>query len=214
MRILRAFLAVVFQLLYHPFAWSYDLVAAVVSLGRWQDWIMQIRPYLRGRVLELGFGPGHLQAALAEDGLESYGLEESRQMGRQARRRLRKKGCPVRLSRGLARHLPFPESTFDRVACSFPAEYIFESQTLNEIWRVLKPGGRLVLLPSAWITGRRPLERLLAGLFQVTGQAGKLETVVPEMRQHIAAHGFQVSHALLELAGSRVLVVVGEKRKG
>jgi len=34
------------------------------------------------------FGPGHLQVALNEAGMQAFGLDESRQMGRQARRRL------------------------------------------------------------------------------------------------------------------------------
>jgi len=90
-----------FNLLYHPFAWTYDLVAAIVSLGRWQDWLMQAMPYLSGRVLEIGFGPGHLQVALNEAGMQAFGLDESRQMGRQARRRLWQGEVPATPNRWL-----------------------------------------------------------------------------------------------------------------
>ena len=210
---MRKLLGLFFQLLYHPFAWTYDLVAAVVSLGRWQDWVLQARPFLHGRVLEIGYGPGHLQAALNEAGLEAFGLDESRQMSRQAGRRLRKKGYPVRLTRGYAQSLPFQAGSFDCVAATFPSEFIFETQTLAEIRRVLKPGGQLVLVPSAWITGKNGLERLAAGLFRLTGQAGVLELVLPSMQGRIAASGFSVRHALVETQGSRVLVMVGEKNK-
>ncbi|MEW6241946.1 MAG: class I SAM-dependent methyltransferase, partial [Chloroflexota bacterium] len=57
-RLLRVF----YHWLYHPFAWVYDFVAAVVSLGRWNEWIMTVMPLIEGtRILELGHGPGPLQ---------------------------------------------------------------------------------------------------------------------------------------------------------
>ena len=208
---MRKLLSIFFDLLYHSFAWTYDLVAAVVSLGRWQEWVLQARPYLNGRVLEIGFGPGHLQVALNEAGMETFGLDESRQMARQAHRRLRRGKYPLRLINGYAHSLPFPGASFDCVAATFPSEYIFEAQTLGEIRRVLRPGGKLVMIPSAWITGQRWLERLAAELFRVTGQAGALELVLPGMKRRIAESGFAVRHELVEARGSRVLVVVGEK---
>ena len=64
MRVMQTLLRIFFQLLYHPFAWAYDLVAGLVSLGRWKSWVLCGLPLLAGRVLEIGFGPGHLQAAL------------------------------------------------------------------------------------------------------------------------------------------------------
>jgi len=188
-------------------------VAAIVSLGRWQDWLMQAMPYLSGRVLEIGFGPGHLQVALNEAGMQAFGLDESRQMGRQARRRLCRGKYPQRLIDGYAHNLPFPGDVFDCVAATFPSEYIFEPQTLAEIRRVLRPGGKLVIIPSAWITGQGWLEQLAAELFRVTGQAGALELVLPGIKRRIAESGFVVSYELVEARGSRVLVVVGEKSK-
>ncbi len=209
---MRKLLGLFFHLLYHPFAWTYDLVAALVSLGRWRGWVLQAVPYLNGRVLEIGFGPGHLQVAINEAGLEAFGLDESRQMARQARRRLRRGGYPVQLVNGYAQILPFPSDAFDCVAATFPSEYIFEPQTLAEIRRLLRPGGKLVLIPSAWITGQGWLPRLAAGLFRLTGQAAALEQVLPGIKQRIAQSGFEVRHELVELSGSRVLVIVADKQ--
>jgi ubiquinone/menaquinone biosynthesis C-methylase UbiE len=208
---MRKLLALFFQLLYHSFAWTYDFVAAAVSLGRWQAWALQVRPFLSGRVLEIGFGPGHLQMALNADGLAVFGLDESRQMSRQAGRRLSAAKYPRRLTLGYAQNLPFPDDAFHRVVATFPSEYIFEEQTLLEIHRVLRPAGELVIVPSAWITGKGLLERLAAGLFQATGQAGMLDQILPGMKRRISASGFVVRHELLELEGSRVLVIIATK---
>ena len=210
---MRRLLGLFFHLLYHSFAWTYDLVAAAVSLGRWQAWVLCVQPYLRGRVLEIGYGPGHLQAALLAGGFQAFGLDESRQMSRQARRRLRRQKLPVRLTRGYAQRLPFAGNSFDSVAATFPSEYIFEQQTLAEIRRVLAPGGRLVIVPSAWITGQGWLERLAAWLFRATGQAAALELVLPGMEHRIGAGGFEMKHELVQAQGSQVLVIVGEKIK-
>ena len=73
-RLLRFF----FKLLYHQFAFAYDFVAATVSVGRWQDWVSSILPFLAGtRILEIGFGPGHLQRHLLRRGLTVVGIDES-----------------------------------------------------------------------------------------------------------------------------------------
>jgi ubiquinone/menaquinone biosynthesis C-methylase UbiE len=170
-RLMRAF----FYLLYQPMAWSYDAVAWLVSWGRWKDWVMSVLPYLEGpRVLELGHGPGHLQVALHQQGLPAFGLDASRQMGQQARKRISKQGHPYQLSRSYAQKLPFTNESFHQIVATFPTEYIYTQATLAEIWRALKPGGKLIVLPVAWITGKSIIDRGAAALFRVTGQAPKL----------------------------------------
>lgn len=179
MRLLRAALRLAFRLLYHPFAWSYDLVAAAVSFGQWNAWVRATQAHLaEKRLLELGPGPGHLQAALHTNGFTPFGLDESRPMLRQASRRLRRDGFPPRLARGLAQRLPFANGCFDTVAATFPSEYIFDPHTLAETRRVLRPGGRLVVLIGAWPAGPGPL-RWLARL---AGAAEEDPAVRPEPR--------------------------------
>ena len=212
MRAIEGLFRLFFRLLYHQFAWTYDLVAAVVSLGRWQDWVRGVLPFIKGRqVLELGPGPGHLQVTLNEKGFQSYGLDESRQMLRQCGRLLRRNSLQSRLSRGYAQNLPFRAGCFDTVLATFPTEYIYEPATLSEVRRVLTPDGRLVLLPVAWITGASLPERLAAGLFRLTGQAperrGELPAVVID---RFAAAGFQVRTETIAMNGSLLLFLLAE----
>jgi ubiquinone/menaquinone biosynthesis C-methylase UbiE len=193
-------------LLYHQFAWTYDLVASVISLGHWQEWVQVALPYLNGCVLELGFGTGHLQLSLNEKNLPVFGLDESHQMAHQASRRLRKQGAISRLLRGYAQYLPFADGVFDSVIATFPAEYIFDPQTLKEIMRVLVPAGMLVILPMAW---------LVAWLFRVTGEAlGKPGPVSAAINDRFAHAGFEVRSEMIQLKGSQVLVMVTKKRPG
>ncbi len=161
-----------FRLLYHELAWTYDAVAWLVSFGKWRAWGRTALPYLVGeRVLELGHGPGHLIPSLRQHGFDPVGLDLSPQMGRRARRRLRQTGPspPPRLQ-ARAQQLPLAGATFDSVVATFPTPFIIQPATLVEVARVLRPGGRLVVVAGARLTGRDPLSRLLEGLYRITGQ--------------------------------------------
>jgi ubiquinone/menaquinone biosynthesis C-methylase UbiE len=138
-----------FERLYRECAWAYDAVAAAVSRGLWRRWALTALPFIRGRVLELGFGPGHVQLALASDSHAAWGLDASPQMISIAHHRLRRAGYPARLAQGRAQQIPFAPATFDTVLATFPAEYIADPRTHAEIRRVLAPGGRVVILPLA-----------------------------------------------------------------
>lgn len=209
MKLLRFF----FYHFYHAFAWTYDFVSWTVSVGRWRDWLLTALPYLQGpRVLELGHGPGHLQVALRQKGLIALGLDESAQMGHMAFGRLTRLRFPRGLVRGRAQSLPFGANCFDSVVATFPTNYIFDPHTLNDIFRVLCPGGRLVVVPMAWIFGRSLPDRAAVWLFRVTGQGGVLTDALKERIQvPFAESGFRVRIELVEKRLSMVLVIVAEK---
>jgi ubiquinone/menaquinone biosynthesis C-methylase UbiE len=210
---LRRFLKFFFWHFYHGFAWTYDFVAAVVSIGRWNDWIRCAIPYIQGTVvLEIGHGPGHLQTDLrGQEQLLVVGLDESPQMGRLAGRRLARSGYyTLNLARGVAQHLPFPARTFDTVVSTFPAEYIFQPETLREIRRVLGKEGRFVLLPAAWIVGRKTLDRLAAWVFRATDQVPLFPAnmLAARLRPRLEEAGFKPEFSTVEVLSSEVLVVV------
>jgi ubiquinone/menaquinone biosynthesis C-methylase UbiE len=171
-RIIARFMRAFFYLLYQPMAWSYDLVAAAVSWGRWRGWVLTVLPYLKGPcILEIGHGPGHLQAALHGKGFVVFGIDISAQMGRLASQRINKQRHTPLILRGYAQHQPFTNMIFDQIVATFPTAYIYDQSTLAEAYRILKPGGRLVVLPAAWITGKRLADRGAAALFRITGQS-------------------------------------------
>jgi ubiquinone/menaquinone biosynthesis C-methylase UbiE len=101
------------------------------------------------RVLDVGCGPGnftHQFARVSGDGLV-VGLDASRTMLAQAARQ--PAGDNVAYLRGDACALPFRDASFDAVCC-FAALYLIEepARALDEIARVLAPGGRVALLAS------------------------------------------------------------------
>lgn len=207
---MRRFMHFFFYHFYHALAWMYDAVAATVSLGRWKDWGRTALAFVQGeRVLELGFGPGHLQVEIYRAGRQAFGLDESRQMTRQARHHLMRHGAPLRLVRGYTQHLPFASEVFDSVVSTFPSEYIADPQTLRETGRVLKRKGRLVIVPMAWMGANSLPERAMRWLFRITGQDD--EGLEERIAAFLAEHGFRAVCSRVEVRHSMVLVIVAEK---
>jgi ubiquinone/menaquinone biosynthesis C-methylase UbiE len=194
-----------FRLLYHSFAWSYDFVAGMVSLGRWRTWVSASLPYLQGeRVLELGHGPGHLQSDLLRNGIWAAGVDESRQMGRLAKHDNRR----LRLVRAVGQALPFADLSFDTLVSTFPTRYILDQRTLSETLRVLQPGGRLIVTFSAEITGGTLPERFLAWLFHVTGQSGD---PIDSLTAPFVEAGYTAEPFTVDLGTSRVFLILAKK---
>src|SRR5439155_13446350 len=98
-----------FHHFYNTFAWSYDAVSALVSLGHWREWTQAAIPHLRGKqVLEIAFGTGNLQLDMRAAGIEPFGLDLSPSMLRITRRKLRHASHTPRLVHGNAIPLPLP----------------------------------------------------------------------------------------------------------
>lgn len=210
-KLLTAFLRLFFRLLYHEFAWTYDGVAALVSVGSWKSWGQISLDYASGdRILEVGFGPGHLQATMQRQGWSSFGLDASPQMARLASRRLLRQKTPGRLVVGQAQHLPYPNAFFSGAVSTFPSEYIYHQDSLVELRRVIQPEGTLVIIPLAWITGKKFVHRFWHWIFRITYQAPPSSS--PEMLEGLVYPfrnaGFDVSVKIVQLQASDVLLIL------
>jgi ubiquinone/menaquinone biosynthesis C-methylase UbiE len=208
---MKTLLRFFFRLLYHQFAFAYDFVAATVSLGQWKNWVSSILPLIAGtHILEIGHGPGHLQRILLSRKLFPVAIDESAAMGRLAQRNTDGKAT---LTRALAQGLPFANKSFDTIVSTFPAEYIFEQQTLSEVQRCLSDGGRFIVLPVALQRGRKPLERVMSFLFRVTRQSpvDPLEEVKEKLRAPFVEAGFDVDVQELPMKSSLLLVILAKK---
>jgi ubiquinone/menaquinone biosynthesis C-methylase UbiE len=206
MNLIQRFMRVFFDLLYHPFAFTYDLVAAVVSFGKWNDWVRSVIPFASGtRILELGHGPGHLQLELTTRGFDSVAMDESAPMARIAKRRL---GSSQKLARAIAQKMPFASETFDTVISTFPSEYIFDPQTLTETHRVLRSRGRFIVMPVAF-----PTSGFLKWLYKVTGEspAALDENLKEKISAHFIQAGFSVEIKTVEAKFSNLLIILADK---
>jgi ubiquinone/menaquinone biosynthesis C-methylase UbiE len=136
--------------LYDRGASAYDPVSWLVSGGRWREWQQAALPYLkRQRVLEVGPGTGHLLHELATRGFEVVAVDRSLRMCRISAARARRSGRTVPVLGGDTRFLPFADASFDTLVYTFPAPVVREEGFWREAARVVRPGGRIVLVEGA-----------------------------------------------------------------
>jgi SAM-dependent methyltransferase len=132
----------------------YRFASTVPFAGQWRVWQQLVLPRIHGRdVLELGCGLGDLLADMLEAGYMCRAIEHSPQMVEAARATLakRKLGPASWVIQGSAQKLPFPTGMFDSVISTFPSEYIYDPDTIAEVERVLRPGGRVIIIEGAYL---------------------------------------------------------------
>ncbi|MCC7358195.1 MAG: class I SAM-dependent methyltransferase [Anaerolineales bacterium] len=210
----RRFVRWALNRLYHQFAWTYDWVSWIVSMGQWRSWQRAALPYLRGRrVLEVAHGTGDLLLDLVGLGFSPVGLDASPAMSRIAGGKLRRAlggpGLRVPLLRAQVEALPFAAGSFQALAATFPTEYVADPAAIAEFYRVLTPGGALVCVPAAQITGGTWGDRWAAWLFRVTGQSAS-DWCTPLVGRYAAA-GFRARAEAVRQARSIVTVIIAEK---
>ncbi len=158
-------------------AWTYDAVAWGVSFGQWAAWRrLALTCMTSGPILELAYGTGGLFADMQKLGHLPIGIDLSPYMARLASQRLRQKNLNITLNQAQAQSLPFPASSFSTVIATFPTPYIFEPETLAEIYRVLKPPSadtptsRLIIVVAGQLRGPWPLRPFIDWLYKITDQ--------------------------------------------
>lgn len=210
-----------FRLLYNEFAFTYDWVSWFVSMGAWRCWVRSslkhvgITPDQDEIVLEIAHGTGNLQVDLQKAGYRAVGVDLSPHMGRIAQRKLRSAQLEANLARVQAQALPFPDQTFSTVISTFPSDFILSSQTLSEVYRVLKTGGRFVIVPNATFTSRGIITKALDFLYRITGQREDSPAGAQPPRfnftNYFAQFGFSVRVYQEPCPHSLVTVIVAEK---
>ena len=110
-----------------------------------------------GKVLDVGAGPGVLARDIARSfpRLQVYGVDLSTDMIQLARERTRQEQLNerVQFDIGDVRQLPYPDHSFDVVVSTISMHHWHElEQPLRELYRVLRPGGRLWIYDARFIT--------------------------------------------------------------
>lgn len=160
----------------------YNLACAVLSLGSGQlyrRWALG-RSGLRAgmKLLDVAVGTGLVARAamvILRDPRSVTGLDPSSGMLAEARKRL-----PIPLVRGTAEKLPFGNDSFDFLSMGYALRHVADlGVSFREFLRVLKPGGRILILeisrpPS--VTGqyliRVYLQRVLPLIMRVFTRSG------------------------------------------
>jgi demethylmenaquinone methyltransferase/2-methoxy-6-polyprenyl-1,4-benzoquinol methylase len=157
------------QALFAPLGPTYDRYAALLSFGqdpRWRRFLVsRTRAGPGDSVLDVATGTGAVAAELIRrTGCTVVGLDQSREMLTEARRRL---PPGVELVVGDADHLPFPDGSFAALTFTYLMRYVDDpAATLRELARVVRPGGTIAGLefgvpPNA---AARALWRLYVGV--------------------------------------------------
>lgn len=98
------------------------------------------------RILDVGCGRAIDGARLWEKGAQVVGLEPSHVMIARAKDHLSRSNVQVALAQGIGENLPFKPHSFDKVMCKGALDHFFSpSQTMEEIARVLKPEGEMII---------------------------------------------------------------------
>ncbi len=140
--------------LFASIARRYDLLNDLQSFGFHRIWKRRVAGLARlkkgDHALDLCCGTGDIAFALARRGAEITGLDFSDKMLEVAQSRLKNSKLnhlSLKFQQGDAQQLPFPDNSFDAVTVGYGLRNLSSwERGLEEMVRVAKPGGRIVVL--------------------------------------------------------------------
>jgi len=153
---------------YSKYAKAYDL--AVKLLPVWKAWIKVVVPHIEGnRVLEASFGTGYLLLQYAND-YETHGIDINNNMIEMAKKNLSRKCVKASLQWANVEELPYPDNYFDTVVNTMAfSGYPNGKRALAEFYRVLKEGGRLLIVDFDYPSNRNIFGYWLTKLMESAG---------------------------------------------
>jgi ubiquinone/menaquinone biosynthesis C-methylase UbiE len=177
----------------------YDLFTNVMTLGQAsllrKMTIEQARITAGDIVLDVGCGTGEitLRAKLeVKDGMV-YGIDPAPEMIAVARKKAARKKLDIDFRVGMIESLAFPDSSIDVVTSSLMMHHLPEDlkvHGLGEVYRVLKPGGRLLIADFM-----RPTGAFINHIFIAFTRHRGLQTGIEDLEILLKAAGFtQITH--------------------
>jgi ubiquinone/menaquinone biosynthesis C-methylase UbiE len=145
------------EISYPRFAAFYTWMTDRPAVRRWEDPLRrEIVGQAQGIVLEVGAGGGqNFPFYDAHRVLRVEATEPEEAMQVVARRHLGSAPVPITLTDAAVEALPFPDAQFDSVVATLVFCSVGEPMLgLREIWRVLKPGGMLLLVEHVRAQGK------------------------------------------------------------
>lgn len=136
-------------------AWFYDAFANFLMLGQRKKAlratlaVAQIQP--NDSILDVGCGTGTM-ALLAKGDyptIDMHGIDAGEEMIAFAQQKATRQGIDIDFRLGLAQELPYPDASFEVVMNSLMMHHLpheVKDQAVAEMYRVLKPGGRLLIV--------------------------------------------------------------------
>jgi ubiquinone/menaquinone biosynthesis C-methylase UbiE len=117
----------------------------------WKQELSRDLPQLKQKVLDAGCGTGVMGLLFAEMGHQVTGVDLSEGMLSKAREKANEQNLPFELGKADAEHLPFHDRTFDVVVTRHLLWTLpHPGLALKEWHRVLKEGGRLLIIDGVW----------------------------------------------------------------
>jgi len=191
---------------------SYDSYMKKITLGRensLREMTVNLALVKSGDcVLEVGCGTGTLTLAAKRQAGQSgmvFGIDIIPEMIEISQRKAAQANLDVTFQLGSIENIPFPENQFDVVMCSFMIFHMSEEvrrKGIAEIYRVLKPQGRLMVLDLALPT--RPVSRAIVKMLFGFMLKHDLKELLP-MMESSGFTGMQISQAKFRVFGFSLL---------
>ncbi len=144
------------QEMFDAIAPRYDFLNRLLSFGidrRWRRFaVKQVKFSENGRILDVATGTGDVAlqiAARTPDSVGIVGVDFSREMVELGKQKIRTSPYAQRITLEVApcEAIPYAEGSFDSATIAFGIRNVVDRlQGLKEMHRVLKPGGRVVIL--------------------------------------------------------------------
>ncbi len=189
---------------YTVFAQTYDVTVKILPF--WKRWLKATIPHIQGhRVLEVSFGTGYLLLQYAAQ-FETYGIDYNEKFVTMLKKKLVQEGISADVRQGNVERLPYEAEFFDTIVNTMAfTGYPDGEKAMSEMYRVLKSGGKLIMVDIGYPFNRNRLGILITKAWIAGGDI--VRDMAPLFRQ------FKFEYTAEEIGGfGSVHLYVAQKK--